>query len=367
MRILIMADESFASRERAMLSRLEVGLADESVRVVHAIPERCARWHHPEVQSQLITYEDRGLVISRSWRAQRIVQDLGTPAEPGPRSLDIVHAFGRGSWQLAAEVARQTGAALAVEIADPRDAAAGVRLRTGDGGAPVFFTPDAALERLIHADDTAASVRVTPWGVHTPPVPREILTPGRDASIMIDGCGRDSAGMIALMRGIAAVAPAHPGLMVFAEAEAIRIAGVWPLVKKLGLSERFTLTPDLEARRELTLRADALILPEALGEHRSLTLDAMAAGMVVIAAADPLVGVLIDARTARLVERPSAEKWEEALIWLLRQRDQARALAGLARQYTAQHCRASAYVSAVMDAYEWMTAGESIPFQSPRA
>ncbi len=38
MRILIIADESFASRERAMLSRLEVGLADEGVRVVHVIP-----------------------------------------------------------------------------------------------------------------------------------------------------------------------------------------------------------------------------------------------------------------------------------------------------------------------------------------
>ena len=39
MRVLILADGLFATRERALLSRLEVGLADEGVRVVQATPE----------------------------------------------------------------------------------------------------------------------------------------------------------------------------------------------------------------------------------------------------------------------------------------------------------------------------------------
>jgi glycosyltransferase involved in cell wall biosynthesis len=152
--------------------------------------------------------------------------------------------------------------------------------------------------------------------------------------------------------------------MFFAEAEAVHVSGIWPLVRRLGLSERFTLAPDVEARRELALRGDALVLPEALGEHRTLTLDAMAAGMVVIAAADPLVSVLVDTRTARLVDKPSAERWAGALRWLAESRDPARALALAAREHVRAQCRASAHVAAVMDAYEWMTASESIPFGS---
>jgi hypothetical protein len=365
MRILIIADEAFASRERAMLSRLEVGLADEGVRVIHALPRRAAHWHHPEVFSEAITYDDRGLVISRSWRIRQIVQALERLVEGEQRPADLVHVFGQPAWPFAAEVARLTGAALAIEIADPRAAAGAMRLRTLDPA--VLFVPDQALERLIRGEDAGAAVRLTPWGVHTPPAARDLLPDGRGVSVMIDGSGRDRAAMASLFEGLAEVAPDQPDLMVFAEAEAIRTAGLWPMVKRLGLSERFTLTPDMEARRELALRADALILPEARGEHRTLTLDAMAAGMVVLAAADPLVSVLIDTRTARLVDHPTPERWAAAVRWLFESREQARALAASARDYVRTNCRASSHVAAVMDAYEWMTAGESIPFQAPGA
>src|SRR6185369_8931717 len=133
--------------------------------------------------------------------------------------------------------------------------------RPADAAPPVFLTPDAALERLLHADDPAATVRITPWGVHTPGAPRDILVPERDIAVMIDGAGQDRAGMLALLEGITAAAPACPTMMFFAEAEAVRLSGLWPAVKRLNLVSRFTLTPDLEARRELALRGDALVLP----------------------------------------------------------------------------------------------------------
>lgn len=365
MRVLIIADESFAARERAMLSRLEVGLADEGVRIIHAVPRRAAQWHHPEVFLQAVQYEDRGLIVSRAWRAQQLLASIERLGEGEAQPIDVVHAFGRGCWGVAIEAARQAEAALALEVADAASAVAAARLRLPDGAAPLLLVPDATLERLIHAEAPRAAVRVAPWGVHTPSTPRDALRDGRDVAVMIDGSGGDRAGMAACMEGIGAVAPRYPDLMFFAEAEAVRLSGVWPMVKRLGLSERFTLTPDMEARRELALRADALILPEALGEHRTLTLDAMAAGMVVIAAADPLVSVLIDGRTARLIERPDGSAWAAALEWMLAQRDEARALAASAREHIRQHCRASTYIAAVIDAYEWMTAGESIPFAPP--
>lgn len=168
--------------------------------------------------------------------------------------------------------------------------------------------------------------------------------------------------MAAALEGVASLAPKHPGLMVFADEGAARQSGAWAVVQRLRLADRFTLAPDMEARRELTLRGDILLLPESRGEHRSLTLDAMAAGMLVIAADDPLVSVLSDGRTARLVRRPALELWREALTWALEEPNAARALAASGREHVRLHCRASSHVAAVVGAYEWMTSGESIPF-----
>jgi hypothetical protein len=363
MRAVILADESFAARERALLSRLEVGLADEGVRVVHAIPQRASRWCHAEVYSQAVTYQDRGLSFSLRWRAQQLLRALEELAADDGPPVDIVHAFGQPSWEIALELVRQTGASLAVEIwcRELARSAAHMRL-SSELLPPVFLAPDAGIERALREEDSSLSVRLTPWGVHTPPSTREILHPGKAISVMVDASGHGNAAIAAALEGLAAVASSAPEIMIFAESEAVRIAGLWPMIRRLNLSDRFTLIPDLEARRELSLRGDILLLPEARGEFRSLTLDAMASGMLVIAATDPSMSVLLDGRTARTVDRPTAEGWKEALLWALHDRAAASRLASSAQDYMRQHRRASSHVAAVVDAYEWMTSRESLPF-----
>lgn len=365
MRVLILTDDSFAARERAMLSRLEVGLADEGVRVVHAIPRKASSWHQPEVFSQAMTYEAKGLALSRPWRARQTVRALEDLAGAEGRPADVIHCFGQKCWPFAAELARLTGATLAIELWCAELIGQSVRVRPGEGhesGAPVYFVPDAALERAARSQDPNLPLRLTPWGVHTPGAPLDILPDGKTASLLICGSGKDPQAMQALLAGIAAAASKHPAMIVFADSAAIRISESWPLIRKLGLLDRLTLIPDMEARRDLALRGDILILPEARGEHRSLTLDAMAHGMLVIAAADPLSSVLMDSRTARLVERPVAEQWTTALNWAFDDPSAARALAWSGREHIRLNRRASAHVASVVDAYEWMTTGESIPF-----
>jgi glycosyltransferase involved in cell wall biosynthesis len=193
------------------------------------------------------------------------------------------------------------------------------------------------------------------------------LQDGAGLSAMLIASGRDAGAIGAALEGLARVLPEAPELMVFAESDAIERARLWPLVKRLGITDRFTLSPDLEARRELALRADLLLLPEALGDHRTLTLDAMAAGMVVVAGADPMVTALRDGETARLVDAPRPERWAEALAWSLRNRADARALGLSAREHVRTCCRASGQVASVVDAYEWMLRGEAIPFDAAAA
>jgi hypothetical protein len=81
---------------------------------------------------------------------------------------------------------------------------------------------------------------------------------------------------------------------------------------------------------------------------------------------DPWVGALQHNRTAKLVERPEARQWAAALGSLLESPLEARALAEGGREYVRQHHRAAGHVAAVLDAYEWLTAGESLPFRGAR-
>src|SRR5690606_5421874 len=125
--------------------------------------------------------------------------------------------------------------------------------------------------------------------------------------------------------------------------------------------QRFSLAPNLEGRREPVLRGDLLLLPEALGEHRSIALDAMAAGMAVVALADPYVGSLIDGRTAALVKEPGADLWAAALSPLLEAADAAHALGERAREFVRTERRASVHVASLVDGYEWLTSSQSLP------
>jgi hypothetical protein len=366
MRAVILADESFAARERAMLSRLEIGLVDEGVRVVHAIPAGAELWYQPEVFSDLVTYAAEGIGFSLRWRVQRLAKEIQSKADGAEQPVDLVHVFGYPAWEIGVELARQTGASLALEIWAAELIGPATRLRLPpELPPPVYFVPDPGIERALRAEDPSLVVRLTPWGVHASQNPREILRPGKAVSVMVDASGREAAAVRTALEGLAAAAVRAPDLMIFAESDAIQLAGLWPMVRRFGLADRFTLIPDLEARRELSLRGDILCLPDGRGEFRSLTLDAMGAGMLVVAAADPMISILLEGRTARLIDKQAPDRWAAAVSSALEDRDGARRLAASARDYVRTSARASSHVAAVVDAYEWMTSRESIPFQAP--
>jgi hypothetical protein len=364
MRVLILTDDSFAGRERSLISRLEVGLADDGVRVIHAVPRKASRWHQPEVFSQFLEYEGKGLIVSRGWRVRQVLRSLEELADGDGRPADVIHCFGHGCWTFGAELAGLIGASLAFELwcAELVGRGVGLRRTRGESHAPVYFVSDSALERAVRTQDPNLPVRLTPWGVHTPPQPLDILKADKTVSVMIAGSGRDPTAFEGAFEGLAAVAARHPEVMIFADGAAIENANAWPAARRLNLLSRLTLIPDMEARRELALRGDILLLPEARGEQRSLTLDAMAHGMLVIGAADPLCSALTDGRTARMVDKPTADRWSAALGWALDQRSEARTLAWGGREHIRLQRRASSHVASVVDSYEWLSAGETIPF-----
>ena len=365
MRVLILADEFFASRERGLLSRLEVGLADEGVRVIHAVPEGFSAEAPEGVFSRVLTYSSKTLLLTRPLAVRKLVRALAEIDETEqPAGIDVVHVFGGSVWGLGTDLAIEIGAGLALEVwrVGLVERARGVKLEDGD--VPLLVAPDPAIERALAQAPAAASAptcRLAAWGVLTPSTAREILQPGKAPSVMVIGSGRDHQAFRSAVEGIASVARDNPDLRIFCDALAARRSDVWTLARKLGILHNLSLIDELEGRRDLLLHGDVLVLPEARGEQRSILLEAMAAGMVVIAAADPMVSVLQDGVTARLVPKGPGQ-WGAVLRDVVTNPERARGLARSAREFVKTHRRASDHVRSVMNAYEWLASDDPLPF-----
>ncbi|MCC6659474.1 MAG: glycosyltransferase [Phycisphaerales bacterium] len=379
LRVAVIADEPIALRERELIQRLQIGLADEGVRVASAVPRSALTrpgatlLASSDLFAHAIVYDPAGVRWGRSRRMTALVGALGILEGATDHPVDVVHALGPGSWDTAMELAHRTGAGLAVSIWNPPMARAIGRARppSGQRGEPataaVMLVPDPALERILRQELEDAplhpsGVRVISWGVHSHAAPRDLLRPGRLVSMVLGGGGSDASAYEAALEGVSRLRGRSEDFMVLADAEMAERAGLARIARRLSLTDRFTLVPEVEARRELILAADMLLLPEAAGDHRSLTLDAMASGALVVAMEDPLVSYLIDGRTARLVAKPDPDLWAAALASLLDRRDRAAALADSARDYVRQHHRASTHIAGVLDAYEWLAGREPIPF-----
>ena len=111
---------------------------------------------------------------------------------------------------------------------------------------------------------------------------------------------------------------------------------------------------EIESRRDLLVHADLLLLCEALGEQRTVVLDAMAHSMVVLSAEDRYSDCLRDGVTARLIKSPGAREWGAAVSSSLADVAGSRRLGETAREFVMKERRASDHVRAVLEAYSWL-------------
>lgn len=363
MRVVVLTDSLFASRERSLLTRLEVGLADEGVRIIHAIPRGFHSTGHAgeSLFLRTVSYAEHGLPWSTTWRTAKLRKQIRAMEELDEDDpIDVVHVFGGSVWEMGAELARQTGAQLAVEVwrRGQVERARSLKFAGANGhGAPVFMAPDAGIERALLAEGPGLAVRLTPWGVLTPAEAKPRLVAGKVPSVMIVGTGLDATAFAAALRGLAEAAAARPDLLIFIDALAARRAGVWALCRKLNLWSNLSLIDELESRRDLLIQGDLLVLPEAQGEQKSVVLEAMASGMVVAAAEDRYCSYLKDGETAALAPEGDVAAWTRMLTTLLSDEIGARRLSESARTFTRAERKASTHVQAVLGAYQWMGSG----------
>lgn len=387
MRIALITDRPFGAREQAMLSRLEVGLTHEGVRVVRAWPGSAPAGAPRSAFASAVAYADEGLRFTLPLRAAALAQALeqANPATSTERPIDLVHAFGEGCWDIASHAAELLDAPLVLEVWSPAAANAAARIvrRVGSpansdarAGAPAItralLASDATLAEACARAIPGAPVRIAPWGVHASEEPRPPWT-GRDPALavaaIVIGSGADERACAGALTGLAGACEADPRLTLFVDAAIVRRRrSLWRSIKSAGALGRFSLVEGLEARRDLTVRADLLIQPEALGERRSVTLDALASGLLVLARRDAGVPALSGeaGSPAALVEAPSAEAWRHAALAVLRDPSRADEMRRAGAEWAAAHAAASAHVRATLDAYEWIVGAGALPFAAAR-
>jgi hypothetical protein len=368
-RTLFLADLDFATRERAMLRRLQIGLLDEGIRLIEAMPLDA-----PDLEGNplvpTIVYREGGSRLTRSHRVRQIVQALQdiepalAPSDAPDDLLDTIHVWGSGAWTLGLDLAEATGAAVAIECWSA-EAVRFVRSteRRTPGTRGLWLAPNAALRIAAERQASAWPVHLARWGVHTgePAAthPAGPHTPG----IVILGAGHDASDHACVLEALAGVASDHPDLLAFIDAPIIdRRPALWRLAEKLGLLERLSVIPDMESLRDVILQADLLLLPEAHGEARSVILDAMVARTLIIARADPLIEAFAAPNIALLVEGPTRGAWDKALRRALDDPDEARAIVDRAHERILDDRPVHKQVEAIITAHNLLTSDDSIAF-----
>lgn len=357
MRAVIVVDRWMASRESGLFSRLEIGLVDEGYRVVHAVPVAALGGEQGGVYSSVAGYVDTGLAFTLPRRVGVLVETLDALAtQHGDKSgVSVVHGFGTRAWPVAVELARQTGAALVLEVDRASLIADAARLAAAQAGkdsetraTPYFVCATEPLLAVLRSRVPGARSSLARWGVHVPPA-RRARGDVRAVALFVER--GDSRAAAAALDALAKVAADEPTLMVFAHVQDDRNGPFWKAARRLNLLDRLSLSPDMESRRDPALQMDALLLPDASGTVHSIALDAMAAGMAVLAAPDETVEYIRGGQTARVVLRADARDWEEAVRDSVLDAPQWGVLGATAREYVRERHPVSGHIRAVLEAY----------------
>ncbi len=360
MHVALVANTAWLDEELSWFAALTVGLIDEQVKVTQVTPSTLALDDSTMFVNRLTWEESRWPVLNRR-RLARLSAEL---ARTG---VDLVHAVDGRMWRAAARLGEElqcpviftANSCLDLKLVEP------ILKRTPANRAAFAASTEPIGQALRQRVDPSIVVETIPPGVHAPR--------GRDASdaeppdqrdalcAVVSGNGMYDDDYAVLLQGMAEVTEQHPQTQFFFDGQGADQHQIWKVASRLGLLSNLSFVPRRLGHRELLLRADVLFHPQALGKSRTITLQAMAHGIPVIAQRDPWLDYLIDGQTAWVMEDPTPAKWAKQLRRLIEEPEAAKDLGRRAKQWICDGRLASDRMSRVLHLYRTVT-GEGIQF-----
>lgn len=273
----------------------------------------------------------------------------------------IVHAFCRGSYALARELADTFDAALICTVSSLADCKA--LAHAGVHGAGRIFAMSEPLvsevvEQLRAPADKVSLIRP---GVQVMEESACYAEAGRIPSILSTSPLTRSSGVAVLLEAVDLLRRREHEFMLFLLGRGRYEDAIRRQIRRLGLSSVVTLAHPRGDVTGALRNADIFVLPAEAPGLSADTLQAMGAGVAVVAcpgAAQPLkpaVRAVCDhlraGDTAAICERPTATALADTIEGLLRDREKARAMAKRGMTYVRTHHSVSEEAERIGTAY----------------
>lgn len=371
MHVALVSDSKWLDEELGQFQSMVVGLIDEQVRVAQVVPERLD-------QTDSSAFGERVGWPESSWSLMRVFALSRLKPSLEKLGVGLVHATTARVWQGAVLLARRLETPLVCNISSREEVALASRLLRHAGAARVAFiaatTPlgEAVRDRVgprtvvqvippgVHviSDDAAPAGTKPPETPPTEPTPPE----QRPLCAVIAGNGECDSDYQALLNALPAIIRDYPQAQFFLDGQRQDQHQLWRWSRQLGILSNVSLVPRRLGHYELLLRADVLLQPQALGQSRGLTLQAMAHGIPVIARADAMLDYLVPDRTAWVVDLPEPAIWTHRIRRVLEEPHAAHKLGESAKAWIAAKHIAARQIEAMLALYRKMT-GEAYKFR----
>jgi hypothetical protein len=342
--LALIIDHERLVRERGLLERATQGLAERGCRVTAIIPQ-AARVDEPDDDPPLTA---AGHIWARMkvppWmrrvRTRRVAEALAS-SEP-----ELLHVVGEEAWSLGLDLAKVLDRPVTLDVwsAEQVRRVPHARAASHVAGyiAPTEPIADALRQRL-----DPDLVSMVPLGVELPPEPRKVLAHREAAiSLAIIGSGLDATSHRPILTALSRLTKEFPQIQA----------------RRLDLLGHISTIDDAAQHRALLTGCDILVVPERLGQVRSLILAAMALGMPVIAGDDPYLDMLMADQTAIIVEPHDADAWADNLRLLFTDPDVAGRIGSTARSWVAEHHGAEDHVTRLEAAFQQVLSGGAHTF-----
>ncbi len=350
--IAMLASPERIADEGSACSRLAVALVAEgaTVTLLDPLPERDPDATQPErlrldrrfELPRRVRYEAR----VPFWRKHDRVLRLAAAFERS--APDIIWGAGADGWALATALGEELDRPVALEARRRDDCDLAPRALRSDRVVAIV-TPTPALTREAQRIVGHQFVREVPMGVRLEESVLPRIGPPQVIAILAEG--RDERAFTASLTAARAALERSPDLLFTVEFPRNASASLWRFARSLGLLDRITAI-DARGGSALSMTAvracDVLMLPEPRGGPRAETLVALARGVPIIAATDPMADLLVDGETAVLLPPGDqhARLWSEVLVAMLEHPEQARGFAQCGRERVFARHR-STHVAAV--------------------
>ncbi len=356
MHVALIIDEDRLREARETLDRLVAGLTEQELRCTVLSPAIGPEGSSPVSGAAWIETPLRVAPWLRPWRRQQVVAAI----EHDPPT--VMHAMGECTWSAAVEAAAALECPLTLDI---WSAELLRRLPPARAVAKIagYLVPTAPIADALRQKVEPELVSLVPVGTVVPRSPPAVMRSPADAvALAIIGSGRDFPAYRAMLTGLSRVVREFPQVQVCLELRGPYDHEIWRLARRLDLLGHLSAIGDATLHRALLTGCDILVLPERYGEVRPLIYQAMSHGMPTVAAADPYLDMLIDERTALLVDGQDPEEWARRLRRLLAEPDLARRLGTQARDLVRTSHRLQGQADALHTALAQVVSGGAHSF-----